>query len=221
MTNLEIANMIDHTILKATATLEDVEKLCQEAIDNKFASVCINPCWVKAASEYLKANNKSEHQVKTCTVIGFPLGANTKSVKVFETKNAVENGAEEIDMVINIGLAKMGSWELIEEEIAEVVKAAEGNCVKVILENCYLTEDEIKLACEACVRAKASFVKTSTGFGTYGAKPEDVKIMREVVGENLGVKAAGGIRDKSTTIEMIEAGANRIGCSAGIQIISE
>ena len=221
MTNSEIANMIDHTILKANATLEDVEKLCQEAIDNNFASVCINPCWVKAASQYLKANKKADYQVKTCTVIGFPLGANTKDVKVFETVNACENGADEIDMVINIGLAKMGCWDLIEEEVASVVNAAKGKCVKVILENCYLTEEEIQLACEACVRAKATFVKTSTGFGTYGAKVEDVQLMRKTVGENAGVKAAGGIRDKATTLAMIEAGANRIGCSAGIQIISE
>ena len=221
MTNSKIANMIDHTILKANATLEDVEKLCQEAIDNNFASVCINPCWVKAASQYLKANKKEDYEVKTCTVIGFPLGANTKDVKVFETVNACENGADEIDMVINIGLAKMGCWDLIEEEVASVVNAAKGKCVKVILENCYLTEEEIQLACEACVRAKATFVKTSTGFGTYGAKVEDVQLMRKTVGENAGVKAAGGIRDKATTLAMIEAGANRIGCSAGIQIISE
>ena len=221
MTNSEIANMIDHTILKANATLEDVEKLCQEAIDNNFTSVCINPCWVKAASQYLKANKKEDYEVKTCTVIGFPLGANTKDVKVFETVNACENGADEIDMVINIGLAKMGCWDLIEEEVASVVNAAKGKCVKVILENCYLTEEEIQLACEACVRAKATFVKTSTGFGTYGAKVEDVQLMRKTVGENAGVKAAGGIRDKATTLAMIEAGANRIGCSAGIQIISE
>ena len=221
MTNSEIANMIDHTILKANATLEDVEKLCQEAIDNNFASVCINPCWVKAASQYLKANKKEDYEVKTCTVIGFPLGANTKDVKVFETVNACENGADEIDMVINIGLAKMGCWDLIEEEVASVVNAAKGKCVKVILENCYLTEEEIQLACEACVRAKATFVKTSTGFGTYCAKVEDVQLMRKTVGENAGVKAAGGIRDKATTLAMIEAGANRIGCSAGIQIISE
>ena len=221
MTNSEIANMIDHTILKANATLEDVEKLCQEAIDNNFASVCINPCWVKAASQYLKANKKEDYEVKTCTVIGFPLGANTKDVKVFETVNACENGADEIDMVINIGLAKMGCWDLIEEEVTSVVNAAKGKCVKVILENCYLTEEEIQLACEACVRAKATFVKTSTGFGTSGAKVEDVQLMRKTVGENAGVKAAGGIRDKATTLAMIEAGANRIGCSAGIQIISE
>ena len=221
MTNSEIANMIDHTILKANATLEDVEKLCQEAIDNNFASVCINPCWVKAASQYLKANKKEDYEVKTCTVIGFPLGANTKDVKVFETVNACENGADEIDMVINIGLAKMGCWDLIEEEVTSVVNAAKGKCVKVILENCYLTEEEIQLACEACVRAKATFVKTSTGFGTSGAKVEDVQLMRKTVGENTGVKAAGGIRDKATTLAMIEAGANRIGCSAGIQIISE
>ena len=221
MTNSEIANMIDHTILKSTATLADVETLCQEAIDNNFASVCINPCWVKAASQYLKANKKPDYEVKTCTVIGFPLGANTKDVKVFETSNAIENGADEIDMVINVGLVKMGSWALIEEEISAVVEAAKGNCVKVILENCYLTEEEIKLACEACVKAKATFVKTSTGFGTSGAKPEDVKLMRETVGENLGVKAAGGIRDKETALAMIGAGANRIGCSVGIQIISK
>ena len=198
-----------------------METLCQEAIDNNFASVCINPCWVKAASQYLKANKKPDFDVKTCTVIGFPLGANTKDVKVFETSNAIENGADEIDMVINVGLVKMGSWTLIEEEISAVVEAAKGNCVKVILENCYLTEEEIKLACEACVKAKATFVKTSTGFGTSGAKPEDVKLMRETVGEKLGVKAAGGIRDKETALAMIEAGANRIGCSAGIQIISK
>lgn len=221
MLNTEISHMIDHTILKATATLSDVEKICQEAIDNQFASVCINPCWVKAASEYLKANKKNDYYVKTCTVIGFPLGANTKDVKVYETINAIENGADEIDMVINIGLAKMGSWDLVEDEISEIVKAASGKCVKVILENCYLSDEEIKLACEACVRAKATFVKTSTGFGTFGAKQEHVTLMKKTVGAEIGVKAAGGIRDKKTAVSMIEAGATRIGCSAGVEIISE
>ena len=221
MTKTEIANMIDHTILKATATENDIIKLCEEAIENDFASVCVNPCWVKLAAEYLEQNKKTNYKVKTCTVIGFPLGANTKEVKVFETSNAIDNGANEIDMVINIGLAKMGAWNLVEDEIASVVKAAKGNCVKVILENCYLSPEEIQKAAEACVRAKASFVKTSTGFGTSGAKPEDVKLMRETVGKELGVKAAGGIRDKETALAMIEAGANRLGCSAGIQIISE
>ena len=220
MTNSEIANMIDHTILKPTATISDIETLCQEAIDNSFASVCVNPCWVKVASEYIKANKKTEHEVKTCTVIGFPLGANTKDVKAYETENAIENGAQEIDMVINIGLAKMGSWELIEEEITEVVKAAKGNCVKVIIETCYLTDEEIQLACEVALKANASFVKTSTGFGTAGATPENVKLMRNTVGDKLGVKAAGGIRDKKSALSMIEAGATRLGCSAGKEIIN-
>ena len=221
MTNSEIVNIIDHTLLKSTATISDIETLCQEAINYNFASVCVNPCWVKVASEYIKANKNTDYDVKTCTVIGFPLGANTKDVKIYETENAIENGAQEIDMVINIGLAKMGSWELVEEEIAGVVKAAKGNCVKVIIETCYLTEEEIRQACEVALKANASFVKTSTGFGTSGATSENVKIMRNAVEDKLGVKAAGGIRDKKSALEMIEAGANRLGCSAGKEIISE
>lgn len=221
MTNLEIASMIDHTVLKATATEDDVKKVCKEALENNFASVCINTFWVKKVSEILKSPSANGGHVKTCTVIDFPLGAGTTETKVFQTKDAIKNGAEEIDMVINVGLVKMHDYEAVEKDIAAVVEAANGLCVKVILETCYLTKEEIIAASKAALNAKACFVKTSTGFGTYGARAEDVKIMKETVGDALQVKASGGIRDKATALQMIENGATRLGCSAGIAIIAE
>lgn len=229
MTNKDIAGMIDHTILKATAQKADVEKLCTEAKNNSFASVCVNPVWVKMASELLKGKNNEGHHVKTCTVIGFPLGANGALSKASETAFAIADGAEEVDMVIDVGAVKDHRWEDVKKDIEAVVKAARTNgddkgnhvCVKVILENCYLTKEEIVEACKCAVEADVDFVKTSTGFGSSGAKAEDVKLMREIVGPNIGVKAAGGIRDKKTLLEMVEAGANRIGCSAGIAILAE
>ena len=210
----EILSKVDHTLLSQSATWDEIKAICDDGMKYGCASVCIPASYVRQAVDYV------DGKLPICTVIGFPNGYSTTAAKCFEANDAVKNGAEEIDMVINIGLAKMGSWDLIEEEIRAVVNAAKGNCVKVILENCYLTEDEIKQACEACVRAKATFVKTSTGFGTSGAKAGDVKLMRETVGDELGVKAAGGIRDRETVLAMIEAGANRLGCSAGIQIIA-
>ena len=211
-----IAAMIDHTLLKATATQAQIEKLCAEAKEYLFASVCVNPANVALAARLLK-----DSPVKICTVIGFPLGANTSEVKACETMNAVSNGADEIDMVINVGAAKEGDWDTVRSDIAAVVSAAKGRLVKVIIETCYLTPDEIVRACQAAADAKANFVKTSTGFGTGGAKPEDVALMKKSIPENMCVKASGGIHNYQEALSMVEAGASRIGASAGIQIVSE
>lgn len=206
--------LIDHTLLKATATPADIEKLCEEAVKYGFKSVCVNPCFVAKAKEFVK-----DSDVLVCTVIGFPLGANATSVKVFETRKAVEDGADEIDMVINIGKAKEHDFVYLEEEIREVVIAAGGRTVKVIIETCYLTDEEKIEACKAAVRAGARFVKTSTGFGTGGATVQDVALMRRTVPAEVGVKASGGIRTPEDLQAMVEAGANRIGASAGIKLI--
>jgi deoxyribose-phosphate aldolase len=206
--------LIDHTLLKATATTADIEKLCEEAVKYGFKSVCVNPCFVAKAKEFVK-----DSDVLVCTVIGFPLGANATSVKVFETRKAVEDGADEIDMVINIGKAKEHDFVYLEEEIREVVIAAGGRTVKVIIETCYLTDEEKIEACKAAVRAGARFVKTSTGFGTGGATVQDVALMRRTVPAEVGVKASGGIRTPEDLQAMVEAGANRIGASAGIKLI--
>ena len=223
MRNTEIAKMIDHTNLKAFARTSDIEKLCREAADNNFASVCVNSVWVKKAADLLSGTD-----VAVCTVVGFPLGACNYATKAYEAAAAVQDGATEVDMVIDVGAVKDGRWDDVEKDIAGVVSAVRksSECakrkgiVKVILENCYLEKNEIAEACRVCVKAGADFVKTSTGFGTGGATVEDVKLMRETVGKDVGVKAAGGIRDRETAIAMIEAGANRIGCSAGIAIIN-
>ncbi|MCM3567966.1 deoxyribose-phosphate aldolase [Neobacillus mesonae] len=210
-----IARMIDHTLLKADATKEQIVKLVNEAKEYSFASVCINPTWVSTAAELLK----STANVKVCTVIGFPLGAATPETKAFETKNAIENGASEVDMVINIGALKSNQDELVEKDIASVVEAAKGKAlVKVIIETCLLTDDEKVRACELSVKAGADFVKTSTGFSTGGATPEDVRLMRKTVGPAVGVKASGGVRSREDAMAMIEAGATRIGASSGIAI---
>lgn len=212
----ELAKMIDHTLLKPEATAEQIKKLCEEARDYGFASVCINPCQVKLAAKMLR-----DTDVKVCTVIGFPLGANTSEVKAYETKDAIENGAEEIDMVMNIGAMKSGDYELVKKDVQAVVDAAKGRTiVKVILENCLLEKDEIKKACEICKQAGADYVKTSTGFNKSGATVEDVELMRETVGDEMGVKAAGGIRDTKTAMAMVGAGASRIGASSSMKIIS-
>ena len=211
-----IAAMIDHTLLKATATSAQIEKLCEEAKTYLFASVCVNPVNVAEAARLLAGT-----PVKVCTVIGFPLGANTSEVKAFETMNAVSNGAQEIDMVINVGAAKAGDWATVESDIRAVVSAAKGNLVKVILETCYLTPDEIVCACKASAAAGADFVKTSTGFGTGGAKTEDVALMKKSIPASMCVKASGGIHSYQEAMEMIEAGASRIGASAGIQIVAD
>lgn len=213
----KLANYMDHTLLKPEATKEQIEKLCKEAKEYGFYSVCVNPIWVKEAAQQLKNSN-----VKVCTVIGFPLGATTPGVKAFETKNAIDNGASEVDMVIAIGKLKAGEYTAVREDIGAVVNAAKGKAlVKVIIETCLLTEAEKVKACQLVVQAGADYVKTSTGFSTAGAKAEDVRLMRKTVGEDIGVKASGGIRDKETALKMIEAGASRIGASSSVAIVSE
>lgn len=214
---MNIAKYIDHTILKPEATVEDVKKLCKEAKEYNFASVCVNACYAKLVSTELSGSD-----VKTCVVVGFPLGAMTKEAKAFETTQAIENGATEIDMVINVGALKDKNYELLKEDIEAVVNAAKGKAiVKVIVETCLLTDEEKVKACEISKEAKADFVKTSTGFSSGGATKEDIALMRKTVGPELGVKASGGVRDYKTAMDMINAGASRIGASASIAIVSE
>lgn len=208
--------MIDHTVLKADTPLETVKKICDEAMEYGFASVCINPCHVTYCADYLK-----DSDVNVCTVIGFPLGANTSAVKAFETKDAIANGADEIDMVMNIGALKDKNYDLVRDDVKAVVEAANGTLVKVILETCLLTEDEIKKACELCVEAKADYVKTSTGFSTRGATIEDVRIMKEAVHGKAKVKAAGGVRTPEDMVKIVAAGADRIGTSAGCSLVKK
>ncbi|WP_085523322.1 deoxyribose-phosphate aldolase [Tuberibacillus sp. Marseille-P3662] len=215
MTN--IASMIDHTVLKPAVTYDDILKLCEEARQYHFASVCINPTWVGMAYEQLK-----ETDVKVCTVVGFPLGATTTEVKTFETKQAIQNGATEIDMVMNIGAFKSGDYESVEHDIASVVEATDTSIiVKVILEISFLSEEDIQKASRLAILAGADFVKTSTGFSDSGATTKAVRIMRQTVGPDKGVKASGGIRDRKTAEDMIAAGASRLGASAGIKIVEE
>lgn len=210
-----IAKMIDHTLLKADATKEQIEKLCAEAKEYGFASVCVNPAWVKLSSDLL-----ADTDVDVCTVIGFPLGASTPETKAFETKNVIENGATEVDMVINIGALKSGQADLVEKDIQAVVEAAKGKALtKVIIETCLLSDDEKELSCELAVKAGADFVKTSTGFSTGGATASDIALMRKTVGPDIGVKASGGVRSAEDAQAMIEAGATRIGASSGIAIV--
>lgn len=209
-----VAQYIDHTLLKPEGTRAQVEKLCREAADYRFASVCVNPTWVALCSHLLRGSG-----VLVCTVVGFPLGANTTEVKAFETRQCVEQGACEIDMVINIGRMKSGEYDFVAQDIHEVVMAAQPAHVKVILENCYLSDEEKIKASLLSREAGAHFVKTSTGFGPSGAKIEDVALMRRVVGGELGVKAAGGIREYDLAARMIEAGATRLGASASIAIV--
>ncbi len=212
-----IAGMIDHTLLKADATKAELMKLLEEAKQYQFASVCVNPTWVKTAAEFLR----DTPQVKVCTVIGFPLGATTPEVKAFETKNAIENGATEVDMVINIGALKDQQYDAVEEDIKAVVDAAKGKALtKVIIETCLLTDEEKVKACELAVRAGADFVKTSTGFSTGGATVHDVALMRKTVGPDIGVKASGGVRSVEDAEAVIKAGANRIGASSGVKIVN-
>lgn len=208
--------MIDHTVLKADTPLETVKKICDEAMEYGFASVCINPCHVAYCADYLK-----DSDVNVCTVIGFPLGANTSAVKAFETKDAIANGADEIDMVMNIGALKDKNYDLVRDDVKAVVEAANGTLVKVILETCLLTEDEIKKACELCVEAKADYVKTSTGFSTRGATIEDVRVMKEAVHGKAKVKAAGGVRTPEDMVKIVAAGADRIGTSAGCSLVKK
>lgn len=205
---------IDHTLLKPESTKEQIKKLCQEAIDYDFASVCVNPYWVSYCAELLKESN-----VKVCTVIGFPLGATTSNVKAFETKEAIENGADEVDMVLNIGELKAGNDEAVFKDIQAVRDASEGKVLKVILETCLLSDEEITRACQICVQAKVDFVKTSTGFNASGANIHVVEVMKSVVGNKAFIKAAGGVRTPKEMDDMIEAGANRIGTSKGISLM--
>lgn len=208
--------MIDHTILKADATYEMVTKVINEAKEYHFASVCVNPTWVLYCAQELAGTD-----VKVCTVIGFPLGANTSAVKAFETQDAISNGADEVDMVINIGALKDGNNELVLNDIKAVVAAAQGKCVKVIIETCLLTDEEIVTACKLAKEAKATFVKTSTGFSTGGATPEDVALMKKTVGDDLEVKASGGVRTVADMENVIAAGATRIGTSSGCKLVSK
>lgn len=210
-----IANLIDHTLLKPDANENEIMNLVEEAKQYHFASVCINPYWVPLAAKNLQGSD-----VKVCTVIGFPLGSTTTAVKVFETEDAIQKGAHEIDMVINIGLLKLGKDSEVEADIKAVADAAHGKALlKVIIETCLLTEDEKIRACQLAVNAGADFVKTSTGFSTGGATVEDVALMRKVVGDKCGVKASGGVRNKNDLEKMVAAGANRIGASSGVKIM--
>jgi len=218
----DMAKMIDHTNLNPTATVEDIKKLCEEASEHEFASVCVNPIYVPLSAKLLE-----ESSVKVCTVVGFPLGANTTETKSFETRNAIKNGAQEIDMVMNIGAFKSGAYEIFKSDIKAVVDATKTAgvtsdiIVKVILETCYLNEEEIVKACEIAKDAGVDFVKTSTGFGDYGAREEDVSLMRKTVGRDVGVKASGGIKNFEDALKMLDAGANRIGASSGVTIVTD
>ena len=210
-----IAGMIDHTLLKANATQEEIGKLCEEARKYRFASVCVNPGYVAMASRLLRGSG-----VMVCTVIGFPLGSTTPTVKAIEARDAIANGADEIDMVINIGALKSGSDQLVLDDIKAVRDATRGKCLKVILETSFLTRDEKVRACKMAKQAQADFVKTSTGFGPAGATAEEIALMRETVGPEMGVKASGGIKNAEVAAAMIKAGATRLGTSASIAIVS-
>ncbi len=211
---MEIEKFLDHTILNPDAVKEDVKKICREAKAYGFASVCVNPCWVKSVDQELKGTD-----IDTCSVVGFPLGANDSEIKASEAKRAVEDGADEIDMVLNIGKLKGGDHAFVEGDIRAVVEAVEKDTtVKVIIEACLLTDEEKIKACELAKEAGADFVKTSTGFAEEGAKLEDVRLMKETVNDRMGVKAAGGIGSYEKAVEMIEAGASRIGASSSVEI---
>lgn len=211
---MKINKYIDHTLLKADSVQSQFDQLIDEAKTYDFASVCVNPCWVAYAAEALK-----DSDVKVCTVVGFPLGATTSATKAFETKDAIANGADEIDMVINIGLLKQGDDQAVEDDMRAVVEASGDKLVKVIIEACLLTDEEKVRACQLAVKAGVDFVKTSTGFSTGGATISDVKLMRQTVGPDIGVKAAGGARSLEDAMAFIEAGATRIGTSAGVIIM--
>ena len=213
---MKLNKYIDHTLLKADATQDKIETLCKEAKEYDFASVCVNTYWVPFCAKQLEGSD-----VKVCTVEGFPLGAMSSNAKAFETKDAIEHGASEIDMVLNIGEMKAGHYDVVRDDVKAVVEAAKGHCVKVILETCLLTKEEIVKACELCIEAGATFVKTSTGFSTRGATVEDVKLMKETVKDKCLVKAAGGVRCRADLDNMIEAGADRIGTSAGVALMQD
>ena len=214
---MKLNKYIDHTLLKPDAKRSDIDKICDEAAEYGFMSVCVNPAWIGYVARKLEGTG-----VLPCCVVGFPLGATMPEVKAFETDRCIAVGAKEVDMVINIGAAKDGDWRTVEDDIAAVVKAADKRAtVKVIIETCLLTDEEKAEACRCAVRAGADFVKTSTGFSTGGATESDVALMRDMVGAEMGVKASGGIRDRAAAMKMVEAGASRIGASASIKIVSE
>ncbi len=217
----DLAKMIDHTLLSATTNVHDIKTLCQEALKYKFAAVCVNPIFVPMCVKLLK-----ESSVKVATVVGFPLGANSTEAKAFQARQLVKQGAQEIDMVMNIGAFKSGAYDLVRADIKAVVAATKisaignGVLVKVIIETCYLTDKEIVKACNLAVEGKADFVKTSTGFGSGGAKVEHINLMRKAVGREIGVKASGGIRTFQDAVDLIDAGANRIGASSGVFLVT-
>lgn len=212
----QLASYIDHTLLKPDATLDDIRKVCREAAEHAFASVCVNPAYVSAAVEFLK-----DSSVPVAAVVGFPLGATSSEIKAAETRDVVAQGAMEIDMVLNIGALRNGDYATVYRDIFAVVKAASNRAVKVILETAFLNTDQKIAACVLAKTAGAAFVKTSTGFGPSGATEEDVALMRRIVGPDMGVKASGGIRDADTARRMIAAGADRLGASASVAIVKE
>jgi len=212
---MQIQDYIDHTLLKPTATISEIEKLCKEAIDHKFYAVCVNGCYTKPAKKKLEGS-----KVKLAVVIGFPLGAMSTASKVFEAQDCIANGADEVDMVINVGWMKSGKFNWVQQEISSIKKAIGGKVLKVIIETCYLTKEEKIKACKLALEAGVDFVKTSTGFGTGGATLEDVKLMKDVVGSKAKIKASGGIKDRATALKYIALGVSRIGTSSGIAIAS-
>ena len=211
---MELNKYIDHTLLKPTATLQDIKNLCEEASTYNFYAVCVNGCYVKLAKQALKDTN-----IKIASVIGFPLGAMSTDAKIEEAKQCINDGADEIDMVINIGFLRSGEIDLVREEISAIKKAIGSRILKVIIETCYLSMEEKKTACRAAMQAKADFVKTSTGFGTGGATIEDVKLMKEEVGDKLQIKASGGIKNLKQAQEYLEMGVTRLGTSSGIDLM--
>lgn len=214
--NKPLNKYIDHTLLKADSTQKQIQTLCEEAIRYDFMSVCVNTTWTRFCAEQLK-----DSTVLVCNVVGFPLGANSTQAKAFETEQALNDGADEFDMVMNIGALKDQNYELVTRDIEAVVEAAHGKTVKVILETCLLSDEEIVKACECCVKAKAHFVKTSTGFSTAGANPRVVALMKNCVGDHALVKAAGGVKCYEDMLEMIQAGADRIGTSSGVKLLNK
>ncbi|WP_439106550.1 deoxyribose-phosphate aldolase [Congregibacter sp.] len=213
--NATIAAAIDHTLLKPEAHAVDVDRICDEALEHSFAAVCVNSLWVPKVAERLEGSS-----VKTCSVVGFPLGASLPGATAAEVRIAIDAGAQEIDMVMSVGEALEGNWEAVQAGIAEILASCADVPLKVILETCLLTDSHKRLACEICRDLGVAFVKTSTGFSTGGATIEDVALMRSVVGPDIGVKASGGIRDRETAVAMLNAGANRLGCSAGVAIVT-
>lgn len=213
---IEINKFIDHTLLKATATEDDIIELCKEAREYNFFSVCVNSCYVSLAKKHLEGSS-----VKICAVVGFPLGAMSTEAKIFETKQALRDGAEEVDMVINIGELRSKNLQKVEEEITVIKESVSDKILKVIIETCYLTPQEIVIASELAVKAKADFVKTSTGFGTDGARMENVQLMKDAVNGKAKIKASGGIKNLDTALSYIEAGVERIGTSSGVSIVKE